>query len=691
MNEYKAFMKYLKPFRKIYVLIILLVIISTACSLPLPLVTKQIIDDAIPHNNTSLLNQLVLVVVFLYLLRTVIEYILTYTYTYLGTSVSLEIRKELIIHMQNLPLQYINKHSSGEMASRIMNDVGSISNLFTSSIIDAMDNLVTSIVIFFILININWKLTLISVSVIPVFIVVSMLSNKKIRFIGKEVQNQSATILGGMFENITNLKIVKAFNSEKYFFNKIVIELKKLINLQLLGTKINAFIQQFTFFIVMIAPILVIWYGSKLILERALTLGALFAFYQYVAQIFSPIKNLVSFNSQIQSSWGAISRITEFFNIKCEDKNEGQQLINFNGNVEFKNVYFKYDNDKKDYIIKNLSFKIKSGEFIGIVGQSGSGKTTIVNLIMKFYKASRGNIYIDNLNILDISTSSLLNNIGIVTQEPYIFKGTIEENIRIAKTDATLEEIMEAAKLSQIDEFIKSLPMKYNTILEERGTNISGGQKQRITIARIFLKKPKVIIFDEATSSLDSNIESIIQNVIEKRLTDSTCIVITHKLSTIKNADRIYVINDGEMVEEGTDSELIKNNGLYSSLKMYSEYLSNKNKSEIIKIEDYRKSIYMLKENEELKRLKVIGHSMEPTIIKGALIELENKFSNVSIGDIITFINKDHLTTHRVINISNKGSKKVYVTKGDYNVFEKEFVYEEDIIGKVINYINPEF
>ncbi len=578
MKKYLSLLKYVKSYRKYYILTIILVIINTVLSLPLPLVVRYIIDEVIAGKNIPLLNLILTGLIILYLFRALISYMLSYLYGYIGQNVTLDIRKKLFNHMQEIPISYIDKNPSGTIVSRIMNDVGALNTILTDTFISIITQLLTLVIILVILLILNWRLTLINLLVLPIFSYLMRFFNIKIRKISRTIQDQSAIIMSSLYENITNQKLIRAYNVEKYISANMIEKLKTLIQYRMKSIKLNSLANQISFVLVAGGPLFVLWYGSNLVIKGVMSLGSIIAFYQYLQQVYAPIQGLANINLQLQRAYGAVDRINEFLDIIVEEEviENIDSVTDFSiKSIKFDDVSFSYGQEK---ILKNISFEIQMGEFVGIVGPSGSGKTTIINLLMKFYKQYSGKIYFSGIDINRLPSKLIRERIGIVTQEPFLFHATIKENIMLGKMDASFKEVREAAKLAQIDQFIMSLPNQYETIVGERGVNLSGGQKQRICLARAFLRKPELLILDEATSSLDSQLENLIQAALENTLKDMTYIVVAHRLSTIKKADKIIVIDKGEIVEIGNHEELLINKGLY--YRLYNEQYKEVKKKE---------------------------------------------------------------------------------------------------------------
>jgi ABC-type bacteriocin/lantibiotic exporter with double-glycine peptidase domain len=564
-NYLKRFFVYLKPYANSYYTILSLVLFSALVSLPAPLITKYVVDTIIPTKNYAQLNIFVLLMLGLYFAGAGLSAWVGYMYSRLGIKVSYDIRQKIFTHLQSLPLRYLNRQAAGDTVSRIINDVNVVNGLLTSSAIRIITSIVTFIGIVIVCLYLNWQLTILNLITIPLFCYLSTIMNTKLRAISRSIQEQAAVFMSDLYESVYNQKTVRAFNLEDIFLKKFLAALDKLIDFTLYSIKLGILVSQISSVIMAIGPMFVLWYGTRLVFSGVLTLGGLFAFYQYLGQIYSPVRSLVGFNLRIQKAWGAITRINEFLDTESEDDDRGSE-IQLSGRISFNNVNFSYDGANP--VLKQVSLEIGPGDYVGIVGPSGSGKTTIVNLLMKFYRGYDGEILLDNYSLSDLNTRSLREQIGIITQDPCLFKCSIKENIDLGRTGSTLTEIRQAAAMAQIDDFIMNLPDQYDTFIEEKGENVSRGQKQRIALARLFLRKPRIIVFDEATSSLDSSLESLIQDTIVKSARQTTFIVISHRLSSVINAQKIMVIEDGMITEEGNHFELVRKEGRYYNLYM---------------------------------------------------------------------------------------------------------------------------
>ncbi|MDF9409887.1 MAG: putative ABC transporter ATP-binding protein [Pelotomaculum sp. PtaB.Bin104] len=555
---------YIRPFYRHYLIVIALVFFSVMLTLPTPLLIRYIIDRIIPARDFSQLNLFIAIIFGLYCLRAGVGYLINYLYVYVGTLVSYKLRENIFTHLQSLPLNYLNRQYAGDFVSRIVNDVNVLNGLLTSSFIDFVTNMITFVGILILLIILNWQLTILNAITILLFWYISKTMKTRLRKNSRAIQEQSSLFMSKLYESVYNQKTIRAFRLEEAFLGSYLAELAKLNDLNIYSIKLSNFVQQISFIIISFGPLFVLWYGTRLVFTGVFTIGSLFAFYQYLYQVYAPVSSFVNFNLNIQAAWGASTRIYDFLSLVPEE--HGNQVVeqSIRGKIIYRDVTFSYDGGTP--VLKKISLEIEPGQYVGIVGASGAGKSTIVNLLMGFFGGYEGEILLDGHRIADLSPGFVREQIGIMTQDPCLFKCSIKENIRLGRLNATMPEIRQAAAMARIDDFIMGFPDGYETIIEEKGENISRGQKQRIALARVFLRKPRIVIFDEATSSLDASLEKLIQDTIERATEGTTCIVISHRLASVVNAERIFVIDDGAIVEQGNHFELVERKGYYYSL-----------------------------------------------------------------------------------------------------------------------------
>ena len=531
-----------------------------------PWLFKFLIDDVLINGNEVILNYIAGGAVLLYLLKGIFNYGQKYLISGMSQHVVVDIRKDLYQHLQKLSLSFFERQRTGDLMSRITNDVNVIQNSLTHGLSNFILQPIMIIGIIGFLLYIDWKLALVSFIIIPL---VSYAINKfgfKMRSISSRIQNEMSNVTNILQETLSAVRIVKAFNNEDKEIKKFSEANERTLQENLKGVQVEATITPIVEIIIALGSAAFLWYGGHKVLRGAMTTGELITFIGYIGLLVSPINILSRSYNRIQKGVGAAERIFKLLNIeeKVVEKDNAKKMPAIKGEVVFDEVDFSYKNDEK--VLKEINLKIKPGEMIAIVGHSGAGKSTLVNLIPRFYDVDSGEVRIDGINIKDVTLKSLRKQIGIVPQETFLFKGTIEENISYGVENKTRDEVIEAAKKANAHQFIQEFAQGYDTEVGERGVSLSGGQKQRISIARALLTEHKILILDEATSSLDLKSESLIQEALEYLIKDRTTFVIAHRLSTIINADKIVVIEEGEIVEKGPHQELLDKEGYYYNL-----------------------------------------------------------------------------------------------------------------------------
>nr|WP_314098190.1 ABC transporter ATP-binding protein [uncultured Lachnoanaerobaculum sp.] len=571
-NSY-LFKRFLPYYGKYYPTLILDLIcagFSTMCDLVLPIILRYLTNTA--RQDLSLLTvKLILTLGVIFVLLRVVDTIANYYMQnighVMGAQIETDMRYDIFSHIQQLPYSYYNTNKSGQILSRITTDLFDVTEFAHHCPEEFFIAVVKLVVSFVILININITLTLTIFIMIPIMVFFMSSANNHMRKAQKEQRNHVGEINSGIENNILGAKVVKSFANEELEVKKFHKE-----NLRFLDIKKEFYKHMSNFQVVYrifdgIMYLTVIVLGSYYMKVGKINAGDMFLYTLYINMLLNTVKKIVDYMEQFQRGMTGIERFIEIMDVKNDivDKENAKVLTDVSGDIEFENVSFAYpDSDAK--VLDDISFSINKGENIAIVGSSGVGKTTISNLIPRFYEVSEGAILIDGTDIRDIKQKSLRDNIGIVQQEVYLFSGTIYENIVYGKKDASFEDIKKAAEMAGAYDFIMELPDKFDTYIGERGTKLSGGQKQRISIARVFLKNPPILILDEATSALDNNSEAIVQQSLEILSKGRTTITIAHRLSTIRNASKILVLTENGIEESGTHEELMNKEGIYFNL-----------------------------------------------------------------------------------------------------------------------------
>lgn len=562
----KRFAKYYKPHIGLFILDMVCALLISATDLVYPLVTRKFINNIIPNKQIDLIIRIGIFLVALYIVRMLLEYIVGYYGHVLGVKMEYDMRKELFSHVEQLPFSFFDNTKTGKIMSRIVNDLNEISELAHHGPEDLFISTVMIIGSFVLLLKINVELTLITFTIIPFMIYFAMVYNSKMRKTFRKIRESLAEVNGKLEDSLSGIRVVKSFTNEEYEEEKFDEGNDSFKSLRMESVKYLGIFHGGINFFSNISTVVTLVAGGIFVSKDLISIGDLVAYLIYINQFLQPVKRLANFIEELQRGMAGFKRFTEIMDIEPDivDKDNSINLENVKGNVEFSDVQFSYD-EKRD-VLSGVNLNVKKGETVALVGPSGAGKTTLCSLIPRFYEISNGSIKVDNVDIRDITIKSLRQNIGIVQQDVFLFSGTIKENIAYGKLDATYEEILGAAKEANADEFIMELQEGYDTYIGERGVKLSGGQKQRISIARMFLKNPPILILDEATSSLDSTSEAVIQNSIENLAKDRTTFIIAHRLGTIKKAKRIVVLTENGIEEEGTHSELMAKKGIYYTL-----------------------------------------------------------------------------------------------------------------------------
>lgn len=567
MRNYKRLLMYIRPYLKRLFVAIIFIVLAASANLYLPWIIKDMVDDVLAAKNMVMLNFIAVSIVVVFVFRGIFYYGQSYLVSYIGQRVVIDIREVLFRKFQRMPIAYFDRHQTGETMSYLTNDVNAMQNALVDNLIEAVTEFAILIGSLVMMVYLDWKLSLLTLTVIPLVGQAMKIFGRKIKITAKVIQERLADITSLLQESISSIRVIKSFVREDYEIKRFCKENNLNFQAAMKNIQLTSMLTPTVELLAAIAVTFIVWFGGYEVVNGHITAGALIAFLTYAVNLANPVKRLSRVYGNIQKAMAAVDRVFDVIDLEetIKNKENAKDLPEVKGRVIIENIVFSYSKEKSP-ALKNVSLTVAPGEMIAFVGPSGAGKSTIANLIPRFYDVDSGKILIDDYDIRDVTLESLRGQIGIVPQETLLFSASVRENIRYGRLDATDEEVEEAAKIANADRFIRELANGYDTMIGERGLNLSGGQRQRISIARAILKNPRILILDEATSALDTESEKIVQNALDKLMVGRTSFVIAHRLSTIFHADHIYVIDAGEIKEHGTHEELLDKKGLYYSL-----------------------------------------------------------------------------------------------------------------------------
>jgi ATP-binding cassette subfamily B protein len=562
----KRLIAYLKPYRREVVLIVFLMVGYSVSEALLPYLTQLGIDNHIEPRNLQGLETIVLYYVLVLVARFIFTYFEEYGMQMVGQKAMYDIRMSLFSHLQRLDVRFFDNNPVGRLMTRVMGDVEVLKELFTSGVITVFGNLLSIFAYVVAMLLLNWKLALVTLTVLPIIFAITTIYQVYSRRAFRDQRRYLARINAFLNENIVGMTTMQLFAREPRSWLQFDER-----NQQYLGANLRS-IFYFSLFSPMIevsgslALAVIIWYGGGQILQDAMTIGVLFAFIQYSQRLFWPIRELSEKYTIFQNAMASSERIFDLMDTQptIVSPTPAKQLEALKGEIEFRNVWFAYN--AEDYVLRDVSFKVKAGEKVALVGHTGSGKTSIINLLCRFYDVNEGQVLIDGIDLREMELPDLRRAINIVQQNIFLFSGTIEKNINLDNPEISKEETIAAAKEVHLDSYVQKMPAGYETEVREGGAGLSVGQKQLVAFARALASDPNILILDEATSSVDTETELIIQDALNRLMANRTSIVIAHRLSTIQNADKIIVMHRGEIQEMGTHNELLQKRGVYYRL-----------------------------------------------------------------------------------------------------------------------------
>ena len=566
-NSYKRLLFFVRPYLKRTAFSVVCMIIAASAYLVVPWLIQNVVDKVLMQKELRMLNAIAFAILGLFIIRGFASYGQSYNMAWIGERIIIDVRAKIFGHLQRLSMSYFDRNKTGVVMSNLTNDVGAVKSAITTDLLSFVTEGVTLIGSVIAMFALDWKLTLVTFVSVPLVLGIINIFGKKLRVAGHDIQGRAADITALLQEVISGVRVVKSFAREDYEMTRFLKQNEQNFRAAMGATKLTSLLSPLIEFAAAIAVTIILWYGGYSVIHGQLTSGSLIAFLIYAINLSNPVKRLSQVYGSIQRSLAAADRLFVILDTQSDvvEKANAKVLSQVKGKVDFTHVDFSYDGEKNALTDFNLS--VEAGQMLAIVGPSGAGKTTLANLLPRFYDVTGGAIHIDGIDIRDGTIQSLRQHIGHVPQDTMLFNTTIRDNILYGRLEANPEEVYQAAEAANVLEFIKGMPDGLDTIVGERGSSLSGGQRQRVAIARAILKNPSILILDEATSALDTESEKLVQEALDRLMKGRTAFVIAHRLSTVQNADKIVVLDQGKMVEEGTHEELLAiEDGLYRHL-----------------------------------------------------------------------------------------------------------------------------
>lgn len=561
----RSFAHYYKPHWKLFVFDMICALVAAGCDLVYPVVSRNIINTYIPDKNIRLILTWCAALLVIYIIQTVMQYFMQYQGHIVGVRMQADMRRDVFEHLQKLPFSYFDEHKTGVIMSRIVNDLMDISEFAHHGPEDLFISLVTVVGAFIILCTVNIPLTLITFAVLPFLVLFIIKKRSAMTMAFRKNRIEIAEVNASLENSIAGIRVSRAFTGEREEEKKFAENNQRYVTVRERSYRVMAEFFSGTNFLTSLMNVVILAAGGYCVYRGVINVGDMVAYMLFINMFVNPIKKLIQFVEMFQNAITGYVRFQELMNVKPEQDEKGAiELKDVRGEIVFDDVTFHYDENKE--VLSHISLTFPQGKMVAIVGPSGGGKTTLCHLIPRFYEISGGSILVDGHDIRDVTRASLRRQIGIVQQDVFLFTGTIFDNIAYGKLGASREEVYEAAKKANIHDYIMSLPEGYDTFVGERGVKLSGGQRQRVAIARAILTDAPILVLDEATSALDSESEALVQEALENLMRGRTSIVVAHRLSTVAALDRIVVLADGEIVEDGTHAQLVEAGGEYASL-----------------------------------------------------------------------------------------------------------------------------